>query len=62
MGTIQNPYDVFFKYVMGNLERAKDFFQNNLPKEISDKADWNSLEITNDSFVDENLKESFSDL
>ena len=59
---ITNPHDKFFKEVLSNRENAKDFFTHYLPKEIAKLIDLNALEVQKDSFVEEDLKEFFSDM
>ncbi len=59
---IQNPHDKFFKKVFGDPLRAKDFLVNYLPESIVDIIDVDSLELQKDSYIDQELQESFSDL
>ena len=47
---------------MTEKENAIDFFRYYLPEELLQEMDLDSLELQNDSFVDEKLKESFSDV
>ena len=59
---IQNPHDAFVKEVFSHKEHAEDFLENYLPQDICRLIDFDSLTLVKDSFVDENLKEHFSDL
>lgn len=59
---IPNPHDKFFKESFSRLEVAKSFIEEVFPKEIQDKINLNSLKLSNASFIDEMLKESFADL
>ncbi|GAB6161189.1 Rpn family recombination-promoting nuclease/putative transposase [Desulfothermus naphthae] len=59
---IQNPHDAFVKEVFSHKEQAEDFLKNYLPHDICRLIDFDSLNIVKDSFVDEELKEHFSDL
>jgi len=59
---IQNPHDAFVKEVFSHKEHAEDFLKNYLPQDICRLIDFDSLTIVKDSFVDEDLKEHFSDL
>lgn len=59
---IQNPHDKFFKETLGNVGVAKDFLNHYLPQNIMQVIDVNTLEPQKDSFIDEELQESFSDL
>lgn len=59
---VQNPHDKFFKETFSNLEVARDFMQNYLPEPVLKIVDLQTLEIQKDSFVDETMKEVFSDM
>ncbi|GAB6163570.1 Rpn family recombination-promoting nuclease/putative transposase [Desulfothermus naphthae] len=59
---IQNPHDAFVKEVFSHKEQAEDFLKNYLPQDICRLIDFDSLSLVKDSFVDEELKEHFSDL
>ena len=59
---IQNPHDKFFKEIFGKVEVARDFFSNYLPQNILNIIDIDTIESQKDSFINEELKESFSDL
>ena len=59
---VQNPHDKFFKETFSNVEIARDFMQNYLPEPILKIVDLQTLDIQKDSFIDENLKEVFSDM
>ena len=62
MADIANPHDKFFKEVLSREEIARDFMIHYLPSDVVDLFDMTSLEIRKDSFVDNTLKEYFSDL
>ena len=62
MEPINNPHDKFFKETFSRLEIARDFVLHYVPPEITALLDPETLEISKDSFVDEELKERFSDL
>lgn len=59
---IENPHDKFFKETLGNIEVAKSFLHHYLPSEITKMVDRDTLYPEKDSFIDEELKERFSDL
>ena len=59
---IQNPHDKFFKKTFGDVAVAKDFLNNYLPQKIMGIIDIETLEPQKDSYIDEDLKEGFSDL
>lgn len=58
----ENVHDKFFKSLMGEKENAISFFRNYLPQALLQEMDLESLELQSESFVDEKLKESFSDV
>ena len=51
-----------FKEVFSDITIAKDFIQNYIPIEIAQFIELDSITRQKDSFIDEKLKESFSDL
>lgn len=59
---IHNPHDKFFKETMSDLTVVKSFIINYLPPEITELLDLNNIELTKGSFVDEELKETFTDM
>lgn len=62
MEIINNPHDKFFKKVFSDLEVARDFILNYLPGELLEITDTGDMEVIKDSFVEKELKETFSDL
>ena len=62
MNEINNPHDAFFKRNFGNIEIAKDFLQNYLPRNVVKTIDLNTLEKENGSYVDEEFQNVQSDL
>lgn len=59
---LQNPHDRVFKEVFSDISITKDFIQSYLPKEMVKLLDLDSIQLQKDSYVDEKLKKSFSDL
>jgi len=59
---LNNPHDVFFKKVFSEREIARDFIENYLPEKVLKIIDTRSIKILKDSFLDNDLKESFSDM
>lgn len=57
-----HPHDAFFKLVFGNAGHASEFFKHHLPQVISEKADWETLQLLPGSFVKRDLKQSSADL
>ena len=62
MPEITNPHDRFFKEVFARKEVAADFLLNYLPVDVLACLDENSINLTKDSFVDNELATHFSDL
>ncbi len=59
---INNPHDQFFRAAFSRPDVAKSFLTNYLSPELAAKINLDSLEITQESFVDEELKAHHSDL
>jgi predicted transposase/invertase (TIGR01784 family) len=57
-----NPHDHFFKEILSRQEEAKDFVLHYLPEGVVELLDTETLELTKDSFVDQELRGHFSDL
>ena len=62
MAEIRTPHDNFFKRLFGDLAVASDFMLNYLPPELLTQIELDTLKIESESFVDPELRESFSDL
>jgi predicted transposase/invertase (TIGR01784 family) len=62
METIHNPHDKLFHEIYSRKEEAQSFLEHYLPNEVLQHIEFDSLEICKDSFVDEDLKEFFSDI
>jgi len=59
---ITNPHDRFFKELLARPEAAADFLANYLPSDIVAALDLSAPELAKDSFIDEDLRQHFSDL
>ncbi len=62
MSEISNPHDRFFKEVFSRPDVAEDFVMNYLPPSITEAFAAGTFRLRKDSFVDETLREHFSDL
>ena len=62
MNEVNHPHDAFFKDTMSKLENARSFLAEYLPDDLLEIIDLEHLSLEKDSFIDENLKEFFSDL
>src|SRR6056297_1502287 len=59
---IKNPHDSLFKRTLGDKKVAVDFLENYLPDNILKEIDLTDIKVAKDSFIDEELEESFSDI
>lgn len=56
------PHDAAFKGFMSKIDNARDFFDIHLPDHIKQLCDFDTLAITNSSFVDKQLRARLSDV
>ncbi|MDX8047218.1 Rpn family recombination-promoting nuclease/putative transposase [Gracilibacillus sp. S3-1-1] len=59
---IHNPHDKYFKAIFSNVEVVKDFLTHFVPPSISMVMDLETLEPQKDSFINDSLRENFSDM
>ncbi|MCP4344610.1 MAG: Rpn family recombination-promoting nuclease/putative transposase [Desulfobacterales bacterium] len=59
---IQNPNDKLVRTVFSDPAEAGSFFQAYLPESLTERIDWNTLTLKETSFVDEEFRNSESDL
>ena len=59
---IHHPHDSFFRASLGNLEVAQDLLKAHLAPELVQQIAWDTLQITNKSYVDEQLRNLQSDM
>lgn len=59
---LRHPHDVYFKSLFGDLKTAREFFKLYLPTELVAALAWRTLELDKDTYVNERLREYFSDL
>ncbi|MBN2771035.1 MAG: Rpn family recombination-promoting nuclease/putative transposase [Spirochaetes bacterium] len=57
-----NKHDKLFKEIESVKENAADLIRSVFPKEILNEVDLDSLLLDNNSYVDKNLKEHYTDL
>lgn len=55
-------HDAAFKGFMTQIENARDFFEIHLPEHIKSLCDFNTLSLTNSSFIDKQLRSRLSDV
>ncbi|MCW5922746.1 MAG: Rpn family recombination-promoting nuclease/putative transposase [Saprospiraceae bacterium] len=57
-----HPFDTYFKSVFGIVEAARQLIEFAVPKEILEKMDLDTLTLASDTYIDEKLRKSMSDL
>ncbi len=57
-----NPHDRFFKTTFTRRETALSFLQTYLPAELTQAFDFSAFEISKDTFIDSEFKDSYSDI
>jgi len=57
-----NPHDRFFRKVWSRKAEARDFLRHYLPADIVALLDLRSLELSKESFIDEQLRGHYSDM
>ena len=62
MEEIGSPHDRYFRESFGRLEIARDFLRHNLPEPLLAEIDLATLEISEDTYVAEDLRADCSDL
>ncbi len=62
MSQISNPHDSFFRETFSRKDVATDFLSMYLPEIIKRQINLDTLKMSKDSFVDEELRSHFSDL
>src|SRR5208337_2490321 len=62
MDKTANPHDRLFKEVFSDAENAADFINGVFPVYIKSRLDLSSLTLDNNSYIDEELAEYFSDM
>lgn len=59
---LPNPHDSFFKQTFSRIDVARDIFQRFLPRDVLACLDLQTLAPAKDSFIDDDLRQTFSDL
>ncbi|NBC09233.1 MAG: hypothetical protein GVY26_18740 [Bacteroidetes bacterium] len=62
MNELSRSHDGFFKKLMSDTQRVRDYLYAYLPEHIKTIVDFTTLEQDTESYVDEKLKQSFSDV
>ena len=62
MSEITNPHDKLFKEIEKVKENSRDLIESTFPEELLEKLDLDTLENDNNSYIDENLQEYYSDM
>ncbi|MFZ4082145.1 MAG: Rpn family recombination-promoting nuclease/putative transposase [Pirellula sp.] len=56
------PHNNLFHYALSHAHAARDLIQTHLPADLVAALDLDSLVLQKDSFIDEELRDSYSDL
>lgn len=59
---IEHPHDRLFRAVFSDTAEAAGLLQAVVPQELRENVDWNSLRLVEGTFVDDDLRQSESDL
>ena len=59
---ISQPHDKFARRALSDIIVAKELIQKHLPQELVKRIDIDSVQLTNKSFVSEEMKELHSDV
>ncbi len=62
MRKITNPHDRYFRAAMSDPRVAYEFFEQYLPKRLLERVNLNTLKIRKESYVDQKLKLSVTDV
>jgi len=62
MTQLSRSHDGFFRKLLSEPQRARDYLNSFLPEHIKQAVNLNTLEQTSESYVDDKLKQSFSDV
>lgn len=60
--SINNPHDKFFKKIFSDKDQVIDFMEGLFPNELKMNFSLSTLKLDPNSYIDEKLKESFSDV
>ncbi|ETR64937.1 MAG: transposase, partial [Candidatus Magnetoglobus multicellularis str. Araruama] len=59
---VNNPHDKLIKIVFSDRTEAEAYFKQNLPPKLVGQIDWDTLKLEGTQYIDDELKESASDL
>lgn len=62
MTNVNTPHDKFFKESMKTKAIARSFLQAHVPESIQNRIDFESLQPTDQEYIDTEMKASFSDV
>lgn len=62
MAEVSNPHDALFKWAFGHVEDARTLLRSQVPRDLRDRIDWDSLRVVSGSFVDPALQDRHTDL
>lgn len=59
---VHQPHDSFTKRMLSDIEVAKSLMKFHIPSDVVGRIDWQTVELTNKSFVTEDLSQLHSDV
>lgn len=59
---LQHPHDHFVREFLSDVRYAREFLSAVMPVELSARLDWTQLRGEPATFIDENLRDQYSDL
>ncbi|WP_035238062.1 Rpn family recombination-promoting nuclease/putative transposase [Desulfobacter vibrioformis] len=59
---VVNPHDKLIREIYSDRDNAHSFLANHLPGKVLDLVEMSSLEISKDSFIDQDLADCYSDI
>ncbi len=60
--SVRNPHDGFFKQTFGRVDFAREFLAKFLPGDVASSLDLPSLKASSESYIDDQLRATQSDL
>lgn len=59
---VHHPHDSYIRRMLSDMEVAKSLMKSHLPPDIVKRIDWESVQLTDKSFVSEDLQQFHSDI
>ncbi len=59
---LNNPHDKLFKAILQDQTLAVDYFNHFLPAQVVEQIDFDTLTLSNTSYIDEKLRDTYADM